>query len=245
MTAVGEPDQATSRVDAGWFSDPPRRGDPFSGNGQARTDQISTDVLAPVVDNNEMVAEKFRRILAIAKNVDVVAIATNAVQALEESLRHEPHVIVMDYRLPDVDRVTATEIRARLRATKILIVIGSDQPEVRDAALDTGSAPNLEETGAFDRLLDTVQSVTQADNNLSRLTSVGGRGRDHVGALTRRQAEILGIMTEGLSDQAIADRLTLSLNTVRTHVQTILRKLGAHSKLEAVAVATRRRLLDR
>jgi DNA-binding NarL/FixJ family response regulator len=61
--------------------------------------------------------------------------------------------------------------------------------------------------------------------------------------LTRREQEILDLVSEGLANQAIAERLVLSLNTVRTHVQTVLTKLGAHSKLEAVALATKSGLL--
>jgi DNA-binding NarL/FixJ family response regulator len=61
--------------------------------------------------------------------------------------------------------------------------------------------------------------------------------------LTAREREILFLIADGLTNQAIAARLVLSVHTVRTHVQTILGKLGAHSKLEAVAAAKRRRLL--
>jgi DNA-binding NarL/FixJ family response regulator len=64
-------------------------------------------------------------------------------------------------------------------------------------------------------------------------------------SLTPREREILALLGEGLSNRAIAARLTLSLNTVRTHVQTVLTKLGAHSRLEAVSVATRNGLLTR
>lgn len=72
---------------------------------------------------------------------------------------------------------------------------------------------------------------------------VGNTSRDPA-ALTKREREILHLVAEGLTNQAIAERLVLSVHTVRTHVQAILAKLGAHSKLEAVAVATRRRLLS-
>ncbi|WP_255566691.1 response regulator transcription factor [Iamia sp. SCSIO 61187] len=61
--------------------------------------------------------------------------------------------------------------------------------------------------------------------------------------MTKREREVLHLVAEGLTNQAIAAELVLSVHTVRTHVQTILTKLGAHSKLEAAAVAKRRRIL--
>jgi len=189
--------------------------------------------------------------LATAEDVQVVAIATNAAQALEEVLRHEPHVIAMDYRLRDAGTVdTPAERQVCRPATKILVVIGSEEPEVLDTAIHGDVVAGLDDASALERLLVVVENAAQANTDSPAAgrrgpTPVDGRGRDPVAELTRRQAEILGIMANGLSDQAIADHLTLSLHTVRTHVQTILRKLGAHSKLEAVAVATGRRLLPR
>jgi len=241
MTSVVEPGRPPLSVDARSESRPTRRVDRTNWDDRSSTEKGTAEVRPPVVDDRKVVAEKLARILATGENIDVVAIATAATQALEDTLRHEPHVVVMDYRLRDADGpAEPTEVRPRPAATTILIVIGSDQPDVLDAGI-----VEAEGGTALDRLVGTVRSVNQANAGLSRLTPDGGRGRDHVDALTRRQAEILGIMAGGLSDQAIADRLTLSLNTVRTHVQTILRKLGAHSKLEAVAVATRRHLLAR
>ena len=244
---LGWPDRAPAGVNEGSSSKPARPGNHLYWDGRTWTNASPANGAAHLVGDRAIVAEKLQRILATADNVEVVAIATNAAQALEEALRHEPHVIAMDYHLPDVGGITApTQNRRRLPATKIVIVIGNDQPE----ALDAGNVRCLDQTSDVKRLLGLVENAHDADaatspTTVSALASVGGRGRDHVEELTRRQTEILGIMADGLSDQAIADVLTLSLNTVRTHVQTILRKLGAHSKLEAVAVATRRHLLAR
>jgi DNA-binding NarL/FixJ family response regulator len=241
MTRVGETGQIGSRVDADWDRDPSRRSDDFCGGGQSWADprpgrQVPSSV--------EMVARKLRRILAPAENVDVVAIATDAADDVERALRERPHVIITDDRFPEAPGAAATDMRSRDAATTILVVIASDQLDVLDAALGAGISQDVEETTAFDRLLDPERSPIPGNRNLRPLRAVSPGRRDHVASLTRRQTEVLRIMAEGLSDQAIADRLTLSLNTIRTHVQTILRKLGAHSKLEAVALANRRRLVD-
>ena len=222
-----------SRFGTGWNRDPTRVDGSNTRPPWARPDFAEPP--ASNAEDYEMVADTLRRIMALAARVDVVAIATNAAEAVEQVLRQEPHVVIMDHRFPDMHRGTkATTGVGHTPATKVLIVIASDQPDVLDTALDAGRAS----------VFPIRRSMTAPSRGRSPVRTIDGRGRDPVGALTRRQTEVLAIMAEGLSDQAIADRLTLSLNTIRTHVQTILRKLDAHSKLEAVALANRQHLFD-
>lgn len=239
---MGDTGRAPAQVETAWNRDPSGQADDFGQTGQPWPEATTARPGPSMAAEHGAVTETLRRILATAARVDVIAIATNAGEAVEQALRHEPHVVIMDYRFPDQPGRTGTDIGGHRPATKVLVVIASDQPDVLDVAFDAGRTRDIDPIAALDRLHGTAR--TGASISLSPLRSVGGRGRDHVGALTRRQAEVLAIMAEGLSDQAIADRLTLSLNTIRTHVQTILRKLDAHSKLEAVALANRRHLFD-
>jgi DNA-binding NarL/FixJ family response regulator len=241
---VGEPGRVAPGVNRGWPPKPAHARNYRYWDGRTWIHESPTNGGARLAGDRAVVAEKLSRILAMADSVEVVAIATNAAHALEEALRHEPHVVAMDYHLPDV--TASTESRTRTPATKIVVVIASDESD----ALDGSNVRHLDKSDDAEHLLDIVVNLSQADAAISPtkrrgLAPVGRHGRDHVEELTRRQTEILEIMADGLSDQAIADVLTLSLNTVRTHVQTILRKLGAHSKFEAVAVASRRQLLVR
>jgi DNA-binding NarL/FixJ family response regulator len=87
--------------------------------------------------------------------------------------------------------------------------------------------------------------VVISPEHLSRLMLPRSDVPGSTPVLTRRENEVLRVMADGLSNQAIAERLSLSVNTIRNHVQLILDKLGAHSKLEAVVMATRRGLLPR
>lgn len=198
-----------------------------------------------------MVAESFRRVLVATGDIEVVGVAASAATAIALATDHRPDVIVMDYLLPDGDGANAARaILALLPDTKILILSGSDYGGVPIAAVDAGCIGYVEKTDALDKLVSAVHAaaageVVLSPDELRRI--VAGRKAIDAGLshLTSREREILGLLGEGLGNQAIADRLMLSLNTVRTHVQMVLTKLGVHSKLEAVALATKRGLLTR
>jgi DNA-binding NarL/FixJ family response regulator len=201
-----------------------------------------------VVDDHEMVAESFRRVLEREDDIEVVAMAVTAAEAFEQAVAHRPDVILMDYLLPDGDgAATTVRIREDLPDVKVVLLTGSDIEAALPMALRAGCVGYLEKTSALEALAPAVRSAAEGEivispPDLTRLVSEPP-AEGAVDALTAREHDILTLMAEGLPNQAIADRLTLSVHTVRTHVQTVLAKLGAHSKLEAVAVARRRGLL--
>ncbi|MDQ1448663.1 MAG: hypothetical protein QOC79_1634, partial [Actinomycetota bacterium] len=115
--------------------------------------------------------------------------------------------------------------------------------------VDAGCVGYLEKTVGLDKLVAAVHAAATGEVVLSPddLRRMATRRSLDAGSskLTPREREILDLLAEGLTNQAIATRLIVSLNTVRTHVQTVLTKVGAHSKLEAVALATKSGLLAR
>jgi DNA-binding NarL/FixJ family response regulator len=202
-----------------------------------------------LVDDHAMVAESFRRVLVATGDFDVVGVAATVAQATALAVDRRPDVILMDYRLPDGDGVTAARaILALLPDTKVLILSGGEYSRVPFDAVAAGCVGYLDKTGAVEKLVAAVHAAAAGEVVLSagelRLIAANHKASGVASTrLTRREQEILDLLGEGLANQAIAERLTLSLNTVRTHVQTVLTKLGAHSKLEAVALATKSGLL--
>lgn len=233
--------------------------DGLSPHGQRRRSSISSLVFSRsrwagvtavrptrvlLVDDQEMVTESFTRALEAERDIDVVGVAVTVSEAVAAATELRPAVVVMDDRLPDGTGVAAaTRIIERVPEAKLLLLIGGGEPVALPDGLGPGRVGVLEKATAFGSLPTAIRALARGDvvsSSGERLPIVTGAGRrDPPPKLTPREREVLALMVEGLSNLAIAERLTLSIHTVRTHVQAILRKLDAHSKLEAVVAAAR------
>jgi DNA-binding NarL/FixJ family response regulator len=200
-----------------------------------------------LIDDHQMVAQGFQHVLELDADIEVVSTATSVADGLVAAATHEPDVILMDSELPDGDGISAAaRIRTEHPDINVVILTGSHDPDGLRRAVDAGCLGYLEKAKPIDALVDAVRVAATghlaiSTSDLSKIVASNRRG--DVTRLTRRQREILDLIAEGLTNKMIAERLVLSVHTIRTHVQTILAKLGAHSKLEAVAVAKRRRLI--
>jgi DNA-binding NarL/FixJ family response regulator len=209
-----------------------------------------TPIRVLLIDDHEMFVESVARLLG-GEGVEVVGTASTGEDGVRKAERLAVDVAVIDYRLPDTDGVSvARRIHAVRPAIKLLILTGVEESGVLIDAIEAGCSGFLTKDKAFKELLVAVRTAHAGDayipqELLSGLLPRLSRTYRGIGAdLTQREREVLALVAEGLSNQAIAERLMLSINTVRNHVQSLLNKLGAHSKLEAVAIATREGLLD-
>jgi DNA-binding NarL/FixJ family response regulator len=215
-------------------------------------DQGDDDVRVLLVDDHVMFASSVAAALGIEPGIAVVGTAPDLATA-RSRLGSEPvDVVLLDQRLPDGDGVEAIPELKRLSPTsKVVMLTASTDDSTLLAAMENGCSGFVEKSRTVEELLDAVRGAAAGEAVLSpallgRLMSRVQRGAEpRLGAdLTARELEVLGLVAEGLSNAAIAKRLWLSVNTVRNHVANLLGKLGVHSKLEALAVATREGLLD-
>lgn len=204
-----------------------------------------------LVDDHEMFSQSLLRILGAEVDLEVVGTARTAREARELARDLSPDVILIDYGLPDEDGATAAAaIKSDRPETKLVMVTGFAEDPVLVAAIEAGCSGFVTKTKAVGEVVQAVRAAYAGEALISPamlvrlLPKLRPSSRGVGSALTRRELEILELLASGLSNQAIADRLVLSLRTVRNHVQNIIRKLGAHSKLEAVSAAAREGIIQ-
>src|SRR5215216_6734215 len=211
-----------------------------AGGGRNVTNMIGL-VLA---DDHRVFAEGLGVMLDAQDDLAVLGVAHDSHQAIELAARHEPTVLLLDAHMPGPDLATTLRaVRAASPDTKVLMLSADTRRETIAEALEAGAdgflakdASSRQVAGAIRSLADGKGSIVAAaepDTRPARDPSVDLRVR----TLSGREREILSLLANGWSNRRIAEECFLSLNTVRTHVQNVLVKLGVHSKLEAVAFA--------
>lgn len=199
-----------------------------------------------VVDDHEMFAQSLVRILAEEESIDVAASVGTVADAVDAVRRIPVDVVVMDYQLPDGDGINlAGRLLAIAPDIKVLLLTGSGNDRLVVRAMEAGCSGFVTKDRAVEELVRAIGVVAAGDawvppSLVRHLFPSPQRSDRRVGSdLTQREIEVLRLAAQGLPNAAIAERLYLSVNTVRNHVQNAIAKLGAHSKLEAVAIAVR------
>lgn len=204
-----------------------------------------------IVDDHEVLAASLAQALDIEPDLHVVGRAGSLERAAALIPDVRPDVLLLDHRLPDGDGVAAIPRLRALRPSMAVVVLTASAAEhVMVAAIEAGVAGFVSKTRGLGELTAAVRAAAAGEavvspEMLSRLLPRLQRARPGAAraSLTEREREVLDLVAEGLTNAAIADRLTVSVHTVRNHVANLSAKLGASSKLEALAIAVREGLL--
>lgn len=197
-----------------------------------------------------MVAEMLALTISKESDLHLVGVAGNITEALELVFREQPNVVLMDYLLPDGDGIEAVKkILEKYPETHIVMLSGADSPDLLARAIEAGCVGLLGKDRPIDDVLSAIRSaargelVIRSDEFSSLLSKLRKTPEQKTHLLTARECEVLQLLARGRSTETIAEELFISVNTVRNHVANILSKLGVHSKLEAVAIAAREKLI--
>jgi two-component system nitrate/nitrite response regulator NarL len=201
-----------------------------------------------VVDDHKLFAEAVQ--MALQKHGLEAEVATNADEALDAVVREAPDVVLLDIGLPDRSGlVLGREILEVHPAAKIVVVTSLEDPRALQEAVRFGFHGFLTKDTKLPQLVSAIREVLGGQLVVPhRLATRRRYGESEEVALlasqlTTREREVLALLSSGANSSEIALSLAVSPNTVRTHVQSILAKLQVHSRLEAVAFATRHNLL--
>ena len=199
-----------------------------------------------LVDDEELVRSGLRAILAARDDVEVVGEAADGAVVVPTVAALRPDVVVMDIRMPLVDGIEATRaLRRRYeRLPRVLVLTTFGDDENVYAALHAGADGFLPKRARPEEIVDAVRIVARGESLLFP-AAIRSLAADRAGAgdaaprvaVTDREAEVLRLMARGLSNAEIAAELYLGLQTVKTHVSSLLRKLGARDRTQAVIAA--------
>ena len=203
-----------------------------------------------IADDQALVRGGFRMILDSRSDIEVVGEAEDGWQALELVERHEPDIVLMDVRMPNLDGLEATRrIAASGAPARIIVLTTYDVDEYVFAALRAGASGFLLKDVRPADLVEAIRVVASGDALLA--PSVTHRLLDRFAdtlpdretappdltELTEREREVLRFVALALSNAEIAARLVVSEATVKTHVSSVLRKLGLRDRVQAVVLA--------
>ena len=201
-----------------------------------------------VADDQSMVRAGFRMLLAGEQDIEVVAEASNGLEAIDKTARFGPTVVLMDIRMPELDGLEATRrILAADESARILILTTFDLDEYVYEALAAGASGFVLKDDPPEQLIAAIRTVAAGDALLSpavtksvikQFTRISPaappRGLDD---LTERELEVFRLIARGLSNAEIGRELHISDTTVKTHITHILQKLDLRDRVQAVVLA--------
>jgi len=201
-----------------------------------------------LTDSLAMVIEAEPDLVMVDPPVDDPTVAVDLVRT------HHPDVVLMDvgFKTSTMNGFDATRrIKEANPATNVIIMTASDDESALVAGVEAGAAGFLNKTEAVDEVLDAIRGAAEGEvlidpALLARALQLVSKDREVrrqadqlLGQLTERELEVLRLLAKGIRNEAIAEQLFISQQTVQTHVRNILAKLRVHSKLEAVSFAVR------
>ena len=194
-------------------------------------------------------------LLAGERDMEIVAEASNGLEAVEKAARFHPSVVLMDIRMPELDGLEATRrILAADAEARILILTTFDLDEYVYEALRSGASGFVLKDEPPEQLLAAIRTVAAGDGLLSPSVTrrvikqfartQGATPPKEFDELTSREQEVFRLIAVGLSNVEIGERLYISDTTVKTHITHILQKLGLRDRVQAVVLAYRTGLFE-
>jgi DNA-binding NarL/FixJ family response regulator len=203
-----------------------------------------TAITVLLVDDHLVVRTGLRALLGTQTGFDVVAEAASGEEALELVAKLSPAVVVMDLAMgPGMDGIeTIKQLRQRNSRQAILVFTTYDSDADIVRAVDAGAMGYLLKDAAPDEIFAAIRGAVQGKSVMSApvASRLFQQLRNPDEVLTPREAELLGLLTEGLSNRELGQRLFISEATVKTHLAHIYAKLGVETRAAAIATAIRR-----
>jgi DNA-binding NarL/FixJ family response regulator len=213
-----------------------------------------------LADDHDAFVEGLSVVLSAETDLEVVALAGDGAEALKAVVAHAPDVLVADTQMPGPDVAELVRLVGQARPATRVLLLAEDPTQPPNGRVGAGGHAGTTRAVSARELVATIRATAEGREPPTAALAPHGAarppaataplpiGRDHhaellLRGLSERERQIVALLLRGYSNRRIAESCHLSVNTVRTHVQNVLVKLGVHSKLEAVALAMGRGLM--
>lgn len=213
-------------------------------DGREATTVATPLIRVLVVDDHGMLAASLAAMIDGEPDMTVVGAVSTLAEARAFMSHRQPDVVLLDHRLPDgMGAFAVAELKTLAPGARVLVMSAAVDDAAVIAATEQGASGFISKTSSLEEVLAALRLAAAGDvvlgpSLLARLLPrLGARAGAARTVLSARELEVLQLLTNGRNSREISGDLHLSLNTVRNHIQSILGKLGVHSKLEAVSKA--------
>jgi len=196
-----------------------------------------------VVENHQVVSDGLVALVSDQPDMVMIGTAGSVAEAIAQAGELAPDIVLLDFRLPDGTGAEAgMRIRELLSKTRLIFLSRDDSEAAQVAAIEAGASAFVHKSRAADEVIETIRLVSQGQNlitprTIATLLNKRRTMSAQLQSLTPRERDVLRRVAAGVSSRDIARELGISYTTVRTHIRSLGRKLGVHSKLEATAKA--------
>ncbi len=202
-----------------------------------------------LVDDHAVVRSGLGKFLLVNKDLELVGEACDGAEAVTLVSLRKPDVVLMDLMMPGMDGISATrEIHRQFPHVKVIALTSFSEQNMVQGALQAGAAGYLQKNVTAAELASAIRSahvgrMTLSPEAAQALANAVAQPQIVGNALTERERDVLRCMVDGLNNNEIAEKLIVSLGTVKFHVSNIFQKLGVGSRVEAVKLAIEQKLM--
>ena len=197
------------------------------------------------VDDHPLLREGVAALIGNQTDMELIAEASNGREALEQFRTHRPDITLMDLQMPEMSGIDAmSAIRGEFPDARIIVLTTHAGDALVSRALKAGARAYLLKGLLRKELLDTIRAVHLGQKRVSPEVAVEIAEHASDDALTPREIDVLRLIAKGSANKIIAAELSLTEETVKSHIRNILSKLGANDRTHAVAIGLRRGIID-
>ena len=212
---------------------------------KSMTDKPSRPIRILLADDHHVLRQGVRALAADELDMKFVAEASSGHEAIEQFRKHQPDVVLMDLQMPDMNGIDAMiAIRDEFPDARFIILTTYAGDVQISRALKAGARAYLLKSLLRRELLDTIRAVFAGQKRIP--AEVAAQVADHLAddSLTSREIDVLRLIAAGNANKIVADKLSITEETVKGHVKSILSKLGANDRTHAVTIGLKRGIIE-